>query len=362
MTERDEALPRGAGTGGMRTEFTAPDTAEAARAGESRAGDTVPANTSSQTASMKTEDLRAFDAVVRHGSISVAARELGLTQPATTRRIQSLEEALGVQLLDRSIKPPKPSTLGLRVHAQTRAALREIDALRDLVATDAVPQGRLRMGLTHSMGSLGLVELLLDMKTAFPDVQLQLSTDWSARLVDNVLHGRLDAAAVFMPASKVWPEGLAAQRLTSIEVLVVAAKGRFAKTSVRLREVFEAGWILNPDGCGFRAALQRGLSEQGLPFQLNMETHGSDLQLGLVAAGLGLGFVARPALQSSRLADALDVLTVRDFSLALDVWMISPTAQGNLQRAIEHFGATLAQAMGPVAATTAARASKPAKR
>jgi DNA-binding transcriptional LysR family regulator len=230
------------------------------------------------------------------------------------------------------------------------------------VATDAVPQGRLRMGLTHSMGSFGLVELLLDMRAAFPDVQLQLSTDWSARLVDHVLHGKLDAAAVFMPAATVWPEGLAAQRLASIDVMVVAAKGRFARTSVRLRDVFEAGWILNPDGCGFRAALQRSLSEQGLPFQLNMETHGSELQLGSVAAGLGLGFVARPALQSSRLADALDVLNVRDFNLALDAWMVSPTAQGNLQRAIEQFGATLAQAMDPSAKQTAARATKRAKR
>jgi DNA-binding transcriptional LysR family regulator len=362
VTERDEQAPPGGSLTGARVEFTALDAMAAAEAVVQRASDTVPADSRPQTASMKTEDLRAFDAVVRHGSISTAARELGLTQPATTRRIQSLEEALGVQLLDRSIKPPKPSTLGLRVHAQTRAALREIDALRDLVATDAVPQGRLRMGLTHSMGSFGLVDLLLDMRTAFPDVQLQLSTDWSTRLVDNVLHGRLDAAAVFMPASKVWPEGLAAQRLASIEVVVVAAKGRFAKTSVRLRDVFEAGWILNPDGCGFRAALQRSLSEQGLPFQLNLETHGSELQLGSVAAGLGLGFVARPALQSSRLAESLDVLTVRDFGLALDVWTVSPTTQGNLQRAIDHFGASLAHAMDPAGSRGVVRAPTRAKR
>jgi DNA-binding transcriptional LysR family regulator len=311
---------------------------------------------------MKTEDLRAFDAVVRHGSISLAARELGLTQPATTRRIQNMEESLGVQLLDRSVKPPKPSALGLRVHAQTRAALREIDALRDLVGTDAAPSGRLRLGLTHSMGASSLVELLLDMKASFPELQLQLTTDWSARLVEAVGQGHLDAAAVFMPASKLWPDTLAAQRLASTEVLVVAAKGRFAKTSVRLRDIFNAGWILNPDGCGFRAALQRGLSAQGLPFQLNLETHGSELQLGLAAAGLGLGFVSRPALQASRHADALDVLAVRDFSLALDVWLVSPTAQGNLRQAIEHFGSALAQGMGMGQPKAASRSAKGARK
>ena len=344
--ERPGACPADAGADGL--PLRGDGMAEAVEPGRGAhgAGDTVPPQSRSQNASMKTEDLRAFDAVVRHGSISLAARELGLTQPATTRRIQNLEESLGVQLLDRSIKPPKPSPLGLRVHAQTRAALREIDALRDLVTTDAMPSGRLRLGLTHSMGASSLVELLLDMKSSFPDVQLQVATDWSARLVDAVQQGRLDAAAVFMPASKVWPDTLSAQRLASTELLVVAAKGRLAKSSVRLKDIFDAGWILNPDGCGFRAALPRALSAQGLPFQLNLETHGSELQLGLVAAGLGLGFVSRPALQASCHAAALDVLTVRDFALALDVWMVSTTAQGSLQRAIEHFGAALVRGMG----------------
>jgi DNA-binding transcriptional LysR family regulator len=307
---------------------------------------------------MKTEDLRAFDAVVRHGSISEAARAMGLTQPATTRRIQNLEEALGVQLLDRSTKPPKPSSLGLRVHTQTRSALREIDALRNLVATDAVPTGTLRVGITHSMGASSLVDVLLGVKASFPELSLQLSTDWSAKLVERVAQGKLDAATVFMPAAMVWPEGLSGQRLASTEVVVVAARGQFAKTSLRLRDCFEAGWILNPEGCGFRAALQRGLTGLGLPFRLNLETHGSELQLGLVAAGLGLGFVSRPALQASRHVDELDVLSLRDFKLAVDIWLISALSQGNLQRAIEYFGAAVAAALQPPPAAARLRRAR----
>ena len=296
---------------------------------------------------MKTEDLRAFDAVVRHGSISEAARALGLTQPATTRRIQSLEEDLGVLLLDRSTKPPKPSALGMRVHAQTRAALREIDALASLVAVDGIASGHLRLGLTHSIGSDSLVGVLQDMTAQFPGVRLQLSTDWSARLVDRVAHGRLDAALVFMPPSMVWPEGVVGQRLASTEVVVVAAQGRFARPVSRLKACHEEGWVLNPEGCGFRASLQRGLAEQGLPFALAMEVHGSELQLGLVAGGLGLGFVSRPALEASRHAQALEVLPLRDFRLQVGVWLVSAAAQGNLQQAVDHFGHAVARNLVP---------------
>jgi DNA-binding transcriptional LysR family regulator len=292
---------------------------------------------------MKTEDLRAFDAVVRHGSISEAARALQLTQPAITRRIQNLEESLGAQLLDRSTKPPRPSVLGLRVYEQTRSVLHEIEALAQLVATDAEPSGQLRLGLTHSMGSAGLIEVLAEMKQLFPEVHMQISTDWSARLVEKVVQGRLDAATVFLPAKALIPEGLSGERLGSTDVVLVAAKGQFEHTTGRLRGYAEAGWILNPEGCGFRAALQRKLSDLGLRFRLNMETFGSELQLGLVAAGLGVGFVSRPAFLASRWRDSLELLAPRDFTFTVDVWLVGPGFHGNLAQAVAHFGQGVAK-------------------
>ena len=61
---------------------------------------------------MKTDDIEAFVAVIRSGSLNAAALSLGLTQPAITRRLQSLEQDLGVDLLDRHTKPLKPTRLG----------------------------------------------------------------------------------------------------------------------------------------------------------------------------------------------------------------------------------------------------------
>ena len=307
---------------------------------------------------MKTDDLRAFDAVVRHGSISEAARALRLTQPAITRRIQSLEESLGAQLLDRSTKPPRPSVLGLRVHEQTKSALREIDVLSQLVATDAEPTGPLRLGLTHSMGSTGLIEVLSEMNQLFPDVSMQISTDWSARLLDKVIQGKLDAATVFLPAKTLTPEGLTGERLGSSDVVVVAAKGQFSQTGGKLRSYAETGWILNPEGCGFRAALQRRLTDLGLRLKLNMETYGSELQLGLVASGLGVGFVSRTAFMASRWRDQLDVLSPRDFSLAVDVWLVGQGFHGNMAKAVAHFGQGIAKGFAPPARPARAASRK----
>jgi DNA-binding transcriptional LysR family regulator len=70
---------------------------------------------------MKLDEMEAFVEVVRSQSLSHAANALGLTQPAVTRRLQNLEEALGVELLDRNTKPLKPTPLGRAIFEQCRS-------------------------------------------------------------------------------------------------------------------------------------------------------------------------------------------------------------------------------------------------
>ena len=85
---------------------------------------------------MKIDDIDAFVAVIRWQSISHAAESLQLTQPAITRRVQNFEQALGVELFDRNTKPLKPTPMGHQVYQKCLAILREMDALRELVASD----------------------------------------------------------------------------------------------------------------------------------------------------------------------------------------------------------------------------------
>src|ERR1700761_1088105 len=72
---------------------------------------------------MNTRDINAFIAVVDAGSIVQAAAALHLTQPAVTRRVQSLESLLGVELLDRQSKPLRPTATGKEVYQKGRQIL-----------------------------------------------------------------------------------------------------------------------------------------------------------------------------------------------------------------------------------------------
>lgn len=295
---------------------------------------------------MKIDEIDAFVAVIRLQSLSLAAEYLQLTQSAITRRLQSLEESLGVPLLDRHTKPLKPTAMGLRVYEQCRAILREVDILRDLVTDDAVSTGALRLGVPQTIGDAVLLEALQQLQQTYPELQTQVANGWGGNLVKRVVDGELDAAAVLFPSGKEFPEGIVAESLSRMDLVVVAAKGRLPKRSYRLADCQAAGWVLNPDGCGFRAGLQRTLLQQGLNLKVNLEIFGTDLQLGLVAKGMGMGLVPFPLLQNSRHLQQLEVVAIADFKPVIDLWLVRPSYVGNLHGAIQLFGEMVARRLG----------------
>ncbi|WP_060482658.1 LysR family transcriptional regulator [Pseudomonas sp. NBRC 111119] len=287
---------------------------------------------------MKIDDMDAFVAVIRCQSTNLAAEALQLTQPAITRRLQNFEEDLGATLLDRQTKPLKPTPMGLRVYEQCKAILREIDSLRELVANDGAPSGTLRLGVPQTLGDVVLLQALAQIREVYPQLRTQVSSGWGSSLVTRMENGELDAAAALFPPGKIFPEGIASRSIGRMPLKVVSARSGASKRSYKLRDCYTRGWVLNPDGCGFRAGLQRALSEQGLSLSINLETFGTELQLGLVANGQGLGLVPEPLLQASRHRDALEVLNVSDFKPQVDLWLFHPRYLGNLQDPVELFG------------------------
>jgi len=294
---------------------------------------------------MKIDDIDAFVAVIRCQSISHAAESLQLTQPAITRRVQNFEQALGLELFDRNTKPLKPTLMGTQVYEQCRVILREMDALREMVATDTPPSGVLRVGVPQSIGDVVLLEALKHLQDTFPGLRAQVTTGWGSHLVGRIEKGELDAAAALFPAGKIFPDNIIGQSLGKTELVVVCAAADVPKKNGKLADHYERGWILNPDGCGFRAGLYRTLSDQGLRLKVNMETFGTDLQLGLVAEGMGLGLVPRELFVRSVHRDRLAVVPLKDFNPVMDIWLVYPRFLGNLQAPVHVFGERVAKAL-----------------
>ncbi len=90
------------------------------------------------------DDLHALVEFAQAGSIAGAADRLYRTPSAITRQLQRLEAALGAELLDRSVKPPRLNSLGSRVLEQARDMLQRTEiASKSLTSRDAEPHGLL---------------------------------------------------------------------------------------------------------------------------------------------------------------------------------------------------------------------------
>ncbi|GAU03997.1 LysR family transcriptional regulator [Burkholderia stabilis] len=285
---------------------------------------------------MMIEELKSFIAVVDAASLTRAADQLCVSQSTISKRIQRLEEGLGATLFDRNAKPPRPTALASRVYEQAVPVLRALNQLHDIAREDSPPSGTLRFGLPQAVADIVLFDAVMTMKARFPALDVRLLTDWSVGLQRMVENGSLDVALLMLPAGASLPEDFGCSLVTRFDVKVVQSA---SKPVVDARATVEAlsahGWILNPDGCGYRAALERAMANRGQRFRLSIDTYGTDMQLRLVASGLGLGLVPTDLLRASPWRSQLSVVEVGGFALALDVWLVFPRALGNLRRAVD---------------------------
>ena len=310
---------------------------------------------------MDVDDARTFVAVVEAGSVSRAAAELNLTQPAVTRRVQRLEAAIGVSLLDRRRRPFALTLVGRAAVDRCRRLLSVAEELRLLARDPRVPSGEIQVGVAHALTELAFSHPVDEVRRAFPGVTLRLRTGWSRELLDRVRTGALDAAAILLPEGERLPGGVLGEMVGKERLAVVA--GRQWTQTRDLRDLGEAGWVLSPEGCAARAALERELARAGLPLRVNVETYNYELQFSLIARGRGLGLVPRRLLARSRTRSRLRVLRVRGLAFPLTIWLVGREIPAPLELPLRALSRALAQRLSsPGAGMRSTPAQRPRER
>jgi DNA-binding transcriptional LysR family regulator len=280
---------------------------------------------------MDIRDARTFIAVVDAGSVSRAARELHLTQPAVTRRVQRLEHAVGAQLIDRRKRPFALTDIGQAAIERCRRLVSTRDELTSLAQGGIAPTREFRIGVAHALTELALIEPIDEMRQAFPAVVARLYTGWSRDLLERVRSGALDAAVVFLPDREALPRGTDGDALASEQLVVIAPRDWRTRTWT-MRDAAEVGWILNPEGCAVRAGLQRLLGRIGLPLRVAVETYNYELQMALVARSRGLGLVPIRLLARSASRKRLCKVRVGGLEFPMTIWMLRSTLSQQLEQ------------------------------
>src|SRR5688572_9713016 len=239
---------------------------------------------------------KSFEAVVRAGSLSAAARSLGISQPTVGRHIEELETALGVDLFERTLSGLRPNDAALRLYEPVAAAQRSFaEALMRAQGVQPSLGGTVRVTASHMVSNYVLPEIVAKVRKTHPEIALELVPSDST---ENLSLREADIAIrMFRPTQLE----LVSKKLGEIPI-VAAAHRRYLEKRGTPRSVAD---LANYDLLGFDRSDAILRAAKGMGFELRREdfvvrSDGQTLLWELMRAGLGIGFAQAQLVERTR--------------------------------------------------------------
>ena len=279
---------------------------------------------------MDLRHLAIFRAVIERGSFSAAAESLGVTQPAVSFHIRSLEERLGQKLIDRSGRQLSLTEAGEVLDEYARRLLSLEDELeRELDALGTEIAGDLLLGSSTGPGELVLPRLCAAFREANPKADVRLSVYDTQYVCERVLEGSLELGIVGAESGQ---RGLEFEPFLRDELIVAVPAGHELAGSdqISLAELAERPLILQQQGSGVRHVLVAAFAEEGIRERDLV----IDLELGLqqsvkaaVLDGLGISVLSRLAVEREVTDGAIGVVPIAGEGLTRDFFSVRPAGR-----------------------------------
>jgi DNA-binding transcriptional LysR family regulator len=275
---------------------------------------------------MDTRQLAAFCEVVDRKSFSQAAERLGVTQPAVSLQVRSLEKRLGTKLLDRSGRRVEPTEAGLRLYRAAQRMLSIEDQLLEEVAgTDASAdlRGELALGASTGPGGTVVPVLLCEFQREHPQLTVELSVSDTNRVIDQVADRELELGIV---GAAPRHRGVVFEPFFRDEVVLAVPPGHpFAGNEVSLDELRGEPLILMQEGAGVRQVIEDELRRRGV----RLRDLGVQLELGLqesvksaAAAGFGLTFISRSGVEAELASGTLAAARLKGLDAVREISLV----------------------------------------
>jgi DNA-binding transcriptional LysR family regulator len=262
---------------------------------------------------LATGDLRVLREVAERGSFTAAARALGYTQSAVSRRAAALEAAAGSRLFERGRDGVRLTPAGTRLLARAAVVLAELDAARRELAGLPMAGGPVRLGAFPSALAWLVPTALAAVASEHPDVEVRVREGTTPTLVRALRAGTIDLAILartppFRPLDAETP-ALRAETLVERELMLAVGAGhRFAgRDAVEVAELEGERWVASSSEGG-ESLLGAWPGLTGRP-RIVCTVRDWMGKLALVAAGVGITTV--PALLTPALPPGVRAVAVR---------------------------------------------------
>lgn len=248
-------------------------------------------------------DLRAFLAVADLGSFRAASESLHLSQSAVSRRLDKLEEALGVDLLTRTTRKLELTTVGRTFVHKARAVIDELEnALVGIADFAQRISGELTVACVPSAVGYFLPAVIREFHRLHPNIRVRLIDESSAELLLSVANGDADLGLTYIGSQE--PDIEFEALLEDPFVVACPLDHPLARRRrVTWAELAQYDYVSLAQGSGNRFLLDQALARLERKPDWFCEVRHVPALVSLVEAGLGIGVVPRLALPPrSRLA------------------------------------------------------------
>lgn len=258
--------------------------------------------------------LRTLEAVVRHQSVTQAAKELHLSQPTVSMQISELQSALDVRLVEAAGRGIRVTEAGRLLQATSDKMLRLWQAFEDdLLALQGMERGLLRIsGVTTT--EYFIARHIKDFTSLHPGIDIDLAVDNRDAVVKMLENEQTDLAVMMMPPAQ--PPLQTLPFLDNPLVLIGPLGHPWSQLrripKARLRET---PLLMRERGSGTRAAVLEHLHELGIEASERMTLGSNEAIKHAVAAGLGLSVLSLHALPSDPAKEGIAILPMAGFPI-----------------------------------------------
>ncbi|WP_055622905.1 LysR family transcriptional regulator [Streptomyces sp. JHA19] len=262
-------------------------------------------------------------AVARLGSLGGAARELGITQPAASSRIRSMERQLGVALVDRSPRGSRLTDAGALVTDWARRVVEAAEAFdAGAQALRVRRDSRLRVAASMTIAEYLLPGWLLALRAQRPDTAVSLHAGNSAAVAERLLSGEADLGFV---EGLTAPTGLDSVVIAHDSLIVVTAPGHVwarRRRPLDATELAATPLILREKGSGTRQVLDAALGGLARPL---IELSSTTAVKAAAVSGAGPAVLSELAVGEELSMRRLVAIPLAGVSLARDLRAVWPT-------------------------------------
>jgi DNA-binding transcriptional LysR family regulator len=215
--------------------------------------------------SLSFNHLQHFLAIADQGSLRAAADFVGLSQPAISKSLRSLESALGAPLVNRNARGSTLTPFGELLYSRARLIGNELERVnRDIRELGGIGKAKVAIGASAIPSLLLIPEAVMRFRQQYDDVGLDLVGGMPSVLLPRLQDGSLDLVVGPRPIGPI-PQQIEATPLFKVPSSIIVRRGHRFQRAKSVRDLVDGEWVLSSNVAHTESALHAAFAQNGLP-------------------------------------------------------------------------------------------------